>query len=722
MKKIVPIFFFICLQIFGLKAQTSQPVFVKIITNETATTVTADVIIFTKDSISGFQFPILWDSSVVNKPMINSFLGTASTAFGSTAIGADINGGFMKVFWYAQNGFGFPLNGMTLINYTFDKKKNGNHKIRLAEKPIIVEFVGTNLQILPYVLVDALENPYPIKGKILADLNLNCQANTSDVPLANTLVKAYNPSEGYYYAYTDTSGNYSIYTSRPNLPYTLSAVPNDTSQWSPCVKSVIVTPQIDSSKQFDFLLKPSKICHESVVKVSIPFLRRCFSNTYTVNYQNTGTLPLQNAHVVLTLDKDLAMESVTSPFTSLGNNQYKVSLGNLPIGSFGTFYFTAKLSCTGTILGQTHCVEAQFFPENDCNNDQGKFQITPTCANGKVNFTIENKDLIASKDINYVIIEDDMIFKQGKIPTFSPSQTLDFDVPANGAVWRMEILKNNQVVAANFYEACGTNTLGKFSTGFPMQYSLPTPQTNVSKNCQQSIGAYDPNDKQGFPLGVKDKHFIDQNVPIEYLIRFQNTGTDTAFNIIVEDRIDDALLDLSKLRIVASSHKMTWSIKNKNTLVFDFKSIMLPDSFKSKILSNGFIRFSINQKRNNTLQSVVKNKANIYFDFNDAVITNETFHTIGKDFLSVAQTIFVPDVSVVLKPNPFSTDATMDIIGNVNGKLHLEIYDLFGRKIEQKTSENSQFYLNKEQYQEGFYLYSIYKEGLLIANGKFLVN
>ena len=717
MKKIVPIFFFICLQIFGLKAQT-KPVQLELVTTEMANKVKAEVRIFTSAKLAGFQFSLSWDSTVVNKPVFSPNINGLFS--GNITIKQDKLGLVWEDPTWA--GVNFP-SGQVLFTVIFNKIKDVNPKINITKNFIGIEFSDNNANILGYQIINSFSNSYsPIKGKIVADFNQNCVTDPSDIPLPNMLLKAYNPTEGNYYTYSDEKGNYNIYTLNPNLPYTVSAVPNDSLQWLPCIKSINVTPQIDSSKQTDFLLKPAKSCHESVVKVSIPFLRRCFSNTYTVNYQNTGTLPLQNAHVVLTLDKDLVMESVTLPFTALGNNQYKVSLGNIPIAGFGTFYFKAKLSCTGTILGQTHCVEAQLFPENDCNNDQGKFQITPTCANGKVNFTIENKDLIASKDINYVIIEDDMIFKQGKIPTFSPSQTLDFDVPANGAVWRMEILKNNQVVAANFYEACGTNAQGKFSTGFPMQYSLPTPQTNVSKNCQQSIGAYDPNDKQGFPLGVKSKHFIDQNVPIEYLIRFQNTGTDTAFNVIVEDRIDDALLDLSKLRIVASSHKMTWSIKNKNTLVFDFKNIMLPDSFKSKILSNGFVRFSINQKRNNPLQSVVKNKANIYFDFNDAVITNETFHTIGKDFLSVAQTIFIPNVSVVLKPNPFSTDATMDIIGNVNGKLRLEIYDLFGRKIEQKTSENSQFYLSKEQYQEGFYLYSIYKDGLLIANGKFLVN
>lgn len=716
MKKIVPIFLFICLQIIGLKAQSAPSVLLKVIITETADKVKADLIIFSNDSIVGFQLSMLWDSTVVKTPVTSSNLsGLSSSNF-------NLKSDYLAVFWTDGKVNSNYLNGQVLFTATFDKKGTlGNPKIRIAGNPVPIEFVGSNFNILKYKVLGDFDNPYPISGKIFTDLNQDCKINTGDMPFGNQVVRAYNPNEGNYYTYSDASGNYTLYVMKPNLPYTVSVLPKDSTLWTSCVKSNNVTPQIDSTKQFDFLLKPLKICTESVVKLSIPFLRRCFSNTYNVSYQNTGTLPLQNAYIVLTLDKDLIIESATLPYTSLGNQQYKIEVGDVLIGGSGTFNFTAKLNCTTTVLGQTHCVEAQLFPDNTCQNEQGKFQISPTCTNGKVNFEVKNKNLIAATDISYFIIEDDMIFKQGNIPSFSPSQIYNIDVPANGSVWRMEIWKNNKLVATNFYEACGTNVQGKFSTGFSMQYPQNVGQANTVKSCQQSIGAYDPNDKQGFPLGTGKKHFIDQNTTIDYLIRFQNTGTDTAFNVIVEDRIDDLLLDLSKIRILSSSHKMTWSIKNKNTLVFDFKNIMLPDSFKSSILSNGFIRFSIDQKRDNALQSVVKNKANIYFDFNDAVITNETFHTIGKDFLSTSQNIFVPYVSVVLKPNPFTSEANMEIIGNVSGDLRLEIFDLFARKIEVQNSNSARFKLQGEQYQTGLYLYNIYKGSQLIANGKFIV-
>lgn len=36
----------------------------------------------------------------------------------------------------------------------------------------------------------------------------------------------------------------------------------------------------------------------------------------------------------------------------------------------------------------------------------------------------------------------------------------------------------------------------------------------------ENVGSYDPNDKQGIPLGVLSQHYIPLEQPIEYLIRF----------------------------------------------------------------------------------------------------------------------------------------------------------------------------------------------------------
>jgi Secretion system C-terminal sorting domain len=719
MKKIIPFLLLCCLLALDVTAQNTQPVFIKIVTTEIGTKIQADVVLFSKDSILGFQLPILWDEAVVkkptaiNSPSLSNFTFTNSNIQAKSAI----------VVWYNEPPLkGLYLNGTIIMTATFDRIGTGDPKIRIENAAIPIEFVTANGDSLSYQILGIYDEPYTIKGRVVADLNKDCTVDGGDTPFSNVAIKASNPNEGDFYTYSNTDGSFYLYTTKPNLPYTLTVLPKDTAQWVACLPSLTTIPLQDSSKVSNFALKAKKDCITSDVQVSTPWLRRCFSNTYSVNYQNTGTLNLPNAYIVLSLDKDLEMQSATLPYTDLGNHQYQVNLGNLVIGAVGTFSFVAKLSCQNTVIGQTHCVEARLFPENSCLGGKPKLNITPTCANGKVQFKIENQGNEKADNLEYLIVEDDMIFKQGIIPTLTPAQTLTQEAPANGAVWRMEIWKNKEFIASTFYEACGTNVQGTFSTGFPMQYSNVLNQSNIGKSCQQSIGSYDPNDKQGLPLGVSKNHYIDQNVAIDYLIRFQNTGTDTAFNILVEDKIDVALLDLSKIRILSSSHPMTWSIKNKNTLLFDFKNIMLPDSFKNEKLSHGFVRFSIAQHNNNPLQSVIKNKAGIYFDFNPPILTNETFHTVGRDFLSVSTTtIYVPNVSVVVKPNPFSTEAIIEVLGVTQGNLSLEVFDLLGRKIQQQDTTNGQFEVQKHQFQEGLYWYRIYKGDVLVANGKFVV-
>ncbi|MCC7050654.1 MAG: T9SS type A sorting domain-containing protein, partial [Bacteroidia bacterium] len=47
--------------------------------------------------------------------------------------------------------------------------------------------------------------------------------------------------------------------------------------------------------------------------------------------------------------------------------------------------------------------------------------------------------------------------------------------------------------------------------------------------------------------------------------------------------------------------------------------------------SNGFIKFKIKQAKNLPDGTEIKNSADIYFDYNDPVITNKTLHTINRN-------------------------------------------------------------------------------------------
>src|SRR5690606_9784940 len=118
----------------------------------------------------------------------------------------------------------------------------------------------------------------------------------------------------------------------------------------------------------------------------------------------------------------------------------------------------------------------------------------------------------------------------------------------------------------------------------------------------------------------------------EYLIRFQNTGTDTAFTVRIEDPISSKF-DISTIRPIAASHDYKWTV-NSSLLVVLFEDIQLVDSFKNEPASHGFIKFEIKLDSLTLRGDAVKNLAGIYFDFNDPIITEEVVTAIGKPLSS----------------------------------------------------------------------------------------
>lgn len=55
------------------------------------------------------------------------------------------------------------------------------------------------------------------------------------------------------------------------------------------------------------------------------------------------------------------------------------------------------------------------------------------------------------------------------------------------------------------------------------------------------IGSFDPNYIAVDPVGLTKKHYIENGTSLDYYIEFQNTGTDTAFNIKIFDELDEDL-------------------------------------------------------------------------------------------------------------------------------------------------------------------------------------
>ncbi len=165
--------------------------------------------------------------------------------------------------------------------------------------------------------------------------------------------------------------------------------------------------------------------------------------------------------------------------------------------------------------------------------------------------------------------------------------------------------------------------------------------------------SYDPNDIQVTPAGEGKKHLTLKKKKLEYLIRFQNMGTDKAFNIVVTNELQQEL-DLSTFEVIGSSHDM-YTVVKENLVSFHFDNIHLPDDKTDEPGSHGYILYTIKPKAGLPDSSVINNQAFIYFDYNPAIETNIVYNTL-VDRLPAKAVLAVEDAlgeaTPIVFPNP----------------------------------------------------------------------
>lgn len=149
------------------------------------------------------------------------------------------------------------------------------------------------------------------------------------------------------------------------------------------------------------------------------------------------------------------------------------------------------------------------------------------------------------------------------------------------------------------------------------------PADNRQSIKQVITGSYDPNDKHEITLpGKMNVRQLQTREDLVYQIRFQNVGTDTAFNIVVRDTIDDKL-DINSFEMIKADHTYTMQITQGKYVEWHFDNILLANSSVNEPLSHGYLVYRIKPKSSLQMGDVVKNTASIYFDHNSPVNTNE---------------------------------------------------------------------------------------------------
>ena len=650
------------------------------------------------------------------------------------------NGGFMAI----KNNI--SKKSLTVSKYSFDgilqttslffyeNTIDNSLMIRTSKGGYLIagNTMGTKIRLIK---LDENGYFYPnfIKGNVFSDRDNNCRLSSNDIPIQKVVMVAKRVGYPDVLAMTDTLGKYNLNVDVGT--YEVSIV-NPNKYMNPCTPSVLKTINTTNTlDSFDFPLKSTIFCGVMQVDVATPRLRRCFNNNYTVSYCNKGSATALGAYVNITLDSLLEFVSADKTVASKTGRTYRFNLGDMAINDCQTFDIVARVRCgDSTRLGQTICVDAKIYPDTICGVDNtlwtgANLVVNGSCQGDSVVFQVQNTGKVASPASLSVVVENanPTAFN---IASLAVNGVFTKKFPSNGNTWRMVVnqVPNHprSIQPTAFVEGCRRNQSTPFVTGFAAGYASDDSNISVDTDCQPIIGAFDPNDKVGYPLGAGLTKGINQNQDIEYMIRFQNTGTDTAFTVVIRDTID-ANLEIKSIEWGASSHKYVAEIYGQNILKFTFDNILLVDSFKNEPKSNGYVKYRIQQKKDVAFNTKIQNSAGIYFDFNDPVLTNKTLHTVSKNVVSAIIDLSKASYPTVkVYPNPTTETMFFELTDtplskNINSITTFELYDMTGKRVSEEQFEGKIFEFHRKSIPSGVYLFKMTADSQIVGTGKLMI-
>jgi uncharacterized repeat protein (TIGR01451 family) len=221
-----------------------------------------------------------------------------------------------------------------------------------------------------------------------------------------------------------------------------------------------------------------------------------------------------------------------------------------------------------------------------------------------------------------------------------------------------------------------------------------TPADNVFELHQTIVNALDPNDK----VCLEGTAVTPDNIGkyLHYNINFENLGTVAATNIVIKDFIDSTKFDVDTMQLLDVSHSVNTQIRN-NKVEFIFENINLP------IGGHGNVLFKIKTKDNLVIGDEVANTANIFFDYNTPIETNEA----RTAFALLHKPGFTKDSSITIAPNPAKNMIAIHAKSNITS---IQLFDIGGRTLQILLANKNDATLDVSNKQNGIYFLKVTTE------------
>ncbi|MEZ5058902.1 MAG: T9SS type A sorting domain-containing protein [Saprospiraceae bacterium] len=589
---------------------------------------------------------------------------------------------------------------------------------------IVVDSVGCSAQAninVPFVDTDC----GIINGNVKWDQDGDCLPTSGDIDLEGWTIAAFGKLDTFY-ATTQSNGDYQILVAPDTFDVEVITPNNFFGDCNAPVQAII-EDEMDS-ETVDFMIQSEVVCPSLNVDLGLPALRACVDRWGSIQVCNNGTEAETDVYVEVDLDEKLEITAAQIGYTQVGDT-YVFQLGDLDAQECMNFNVRFKTDCDAD-LGETLCAEARIYPDTLCEDPNplwsgASLNVTATCGTDSIYYEIKNIGFGPMTEAKqYIVIEDAAIMRISDPFQLGPDESIQAAVPATGSTVRIEVPQEafhpGSSMPSITLESCGGSP-GSF--GFVNAFPMNDGNANVDIDCGEVLNSYDPNDKQASPKGYSNNHYIEPNTALEYKIRFQNTGNDTAYLVEIIDTLSNHL-DPKTFVAGAASHVYDYEIYENGIVRFTFENINLVDSFTNEPLSHGFVEYKIQQMPDVELGTIIYNAADIYFDQNAPIYTNRTYHEVGEDFILVKTLeVLEPGATVNVFPNPFDNKATLQItlLDDNYRNLELTILDVAGKVIQTKQFDSNQLGINRHQMNTGFYFYTLSRDGKPIANGKIIV-
>ncbi|MEO1413552.1 MAG: hypothetical protein AAFW73_27005, partial [Bacteroidota bacterium] len=388
----------------------------------------------------------------------------------------------------------------------------------------------TYTQVIDLTTADSFQ--LNISGNVFHDELPNCSQDGSELGLNNLAVMlSAEPSGRVYQTTTDALGNYDFFICSTDTFYTVHLnLPFDYAVACPTSYELTLPPGLLDTVLHLPVQLPAN-CSQLLVDVGTWRLEPCTSSSYGVSYFNYSFDTIIDASIRLILDPEFDfLGSDIPPSSEVGDTLF-FPLGDLEPLESGSFFLGIELDC-GAAVGQTHCVQANIYPDTICVTPDPSWSgasvaLSGSCQGDSLEFRIINEGIAdMQQNQQYIVIEDVLMLRDEPFQ-LNIGEELQFRVPANGATWHVRAgqVPNHPGFdqPAVTIEGCGGLNIPGQALAFPQNDGDPF----VSIDCQQSSGTPDWNGLAVSPAGLGDNHLVEQGIELEYLIRFRNTGPDT---------------------------------------------------------------------------------------------------------------------------------------------------------------------------------------------------